>query len=80
MSMLGKAARDKVTGFDGIIVGKCDYLFGCTQLGIAPQSKDGKLESTQWFDDGRVEVTGPGVAPEAVAGSSNGGPSRDAPR
>jgi hypothetical protein len=80
MSILGKAARDKVTGFEGIIIGRCEYLFGCSQYGLAPPAKDGKTGDTNWFDEGRVEVTGDGVAPESVRAAENGGPNRDAPR
>lgn len=65
--MLGKKVRDKITGFEGIAVGRCVYLFGCDQIGIAPPvDKEGKRPDTQWFDDGRIEVIGEGVAPESV--------------
>ena len=38
MENLGKKAKDKITGFEGIIVGKIIYLFGCNQYGIAPKN------------------------------------------
>lgn len=80
-NMMGKEAQDKITGIKGIIVGKCQYLFGCTQYGIAPKaSKDGKRIDTEWFDEGRIEVIGKGVAPKSVQ-SQVDGPDRqfDAP-
>lgn len=49
-----------MTGFEGIIIGKCIYLFGCTQYELAPEEKDGKVSDTLWFDDGRIEVIGEG--------------------
>jgi len=81
MVNLGKKAKDKITGFEGIIIGKITYLFGCEQYGIAPKaSKDGKLEDSHWFDVGRVEILGKGVTSESVKGKNPGGVNRDAPK
>lgn len=80
MSILGKKAKDKVTGFEGIIVGRIEYLFGCNQYGIAPEAKDGKVNETNWFDEGRIEVLGPGVTAEEVQTERPGGVNRDCPR
>ena len=77
---MGKRGRDRITGFEGVIVGMAHYLFGCTQLGLAPPVKDGKLENTHWFDEGRVEIIGTGVTAAAVTAEQPGGPNRDAPR
>ena len=78
---LGKEAKDKVTGFKGIIIGKADYLYGCTQYALKPKvDKSGKPMDTEWFDDGRIEIIGQGVAPKEVRGTKNGGPNEDAPK
>jgi len=78
MFALGKQARDKVTGLEGVITGRAEYLFGCTQYCIVPPAKDGKT-SGEWFDEGRIEITGAGIAPEEVKAEKNGGPNRDCP-
>lgn len=65
----GKKGKDKITGFEGIIIGKIDYLFGCRQYGIAPQNFDkekGKRADTEWFDEGRIEIVGEGISPKDV--------------
>lgn len=81
MENLGKQARDKITGFEGIITGKCYYLTGCHQYGIAAKVQDGKIPDTQWFDQKRIEITGPGVTETEVKSEENpGGPNRDSPR
>ena len=78
---LGKEAKDKVTGFKGILVGKADYLFGCTQYAIKPKvDKQGKPVDNEWFDEGRIEIIGKGIAPAAVRVKKNGGPNTDAPK
>jgi len=80
MIKLGQKGRDKVTGFEGIIIGHITYLTGCDQYGLVPPVTDGKINETQWFDEGRVEITGIGIEANDVTSEKNGGPSRDAPR
>lgn len=80
MIELGQKAKDKITGFEGIIIGKCIYLTGCNQYGLAPACKDGEVKATQWFDEGRIEIIGDGVTAPSVQSVVNGGPNRDAPR
>lgn len=80
MLKLGKKGRDKVTGFEGILIGHIRYLTGCDQYGIVPPSKDGKVENTQWFDEGRIDIIGEGITVNEVKSKRPGGPNRDAPR
>lgn len=80
MLRLGCKARDKITGFEGIITGRATYLYGCDQYGIVARVKKGMApESSQWFDEGRIEVIGKGILPEQVQVDVPGGPQRDAP-
>jgi hypothetical protein len=79
MIELGKEGRDKVTGFQGIITGRSQFLTGCDQYNLVPKVQDGKLEPVQWFDEGRIEIVGPGITAASVAGPKPGGPQRDAP-
>lgn len=81
MIQLGQKGKDKVSGFEGIIIGKAEYLTGCNQYALTPQiDKDGKRQDTEWFDEGRIEITGTGILAEEVKAEKNGGPNRDAPR
>jgi hypothetical protein len=79
MIELGRLGRDKITGFQGILIGKCTYLTGCDQYGLAPPAKDAKLEATTWFDEARIEIIGPGIHKDEVTSAKNGGPNRDSP-
>lgn len=50
---------DVVTGFEGVVVARVEYLTGCTQLCLLPAvNKAGKSEDGHYFDDMRVEVIG----------------------
>ena len=79
-SNLGKEGRDKVTGFQGIITSKHIYLTGCTQYGLQPPvDKDGKFTEQNFFDEGRIEIIGEGIAAEEVAGDDPGCDRRERP-
>ena len=55
--MLGKPAKDKITGLQGIITAKVVYVSGCIQYCIQPPiDKDGKLVESNYFDEGRIEI------------------------
>lgn len=51
-------AKDKVSGFQGVIIGRNAHLFGCAQYGLAPQelSSDGSPRQTEFFDEARIEI------------------------
>lgn len=56
--LLGLTARDRITGFTGIITGVVDYVSGCRQgLVTPPVHADGKMPDSQWLDVQRLKVT-----------------------
>lgn len=56
---IGRAGRDKITGFTGTIIAHVDYISGCSQFLIAPSvDSSGKKSESEWFDEQRVEVSG----------------------
>ena len=73
MEILGREARDKITGFQGVITAKIQYLYGCAQYSLTSPAKDGELKEGQWFDEGRIEIVGDGVRAEDVKAERNGG-------
>jgi hypothetical protein len=80
MIELGNKARDKISGFEGVITGRAQYLTGCEQYVLQPPIKNGEMQKSEWFDEGRLEVVGEGISAADVAGPAPGGPQRDAPR
>lgn len=80
---LGSKAKDKVTGFEGIVTAEVNYLTGCAQYCLVPPiSSDGKIPDSHYFDGARLEVLQEdAVVPETVQENGNpGGPNRDCPR
>lgn len=55
---LGKRAKDRITGFEGIVTGEISYLTGCDQILIQPQGLDekGLVKDAKWFDIYRCEI------------------------
>lgn len=53
---LGYTFKDKISGFQGVATGHCEYITGCNQTLIQPPSLEGgsPIES-RWFDDQRLE-------------------------
>lgn len=49
--------RDKITGFKGTVTGHADYITGCDQYLVQPESKDGDWKEGRWFDGNRLEVS-----------------------
>ena len=57
MKMLGFKARDKVTGFEGVITSVSFELYGCIQYLLNPgMTKENKLGDCCWFDTNRIEI------------------------
>lgn len=49
---LGDIAKDSVTGFQGVVIGRSTYLYNVDRLVIQPRElKEGKRASSQSFDE-----------------------------
>ncbi len=74
---LGARCRDRITGFNGIVIGNAEYLHGCAQILVKPEGvKDEVPISGQWFDiqclelvmDGKPDFRQDAVATEVTTG------------
>ena len=55
---LGSTVKDTITGFTGIVTGRCEYITGCAQVLVQPQmSTAGDLKDARWYDEPRLEVS-----------------------
>lgn len=48
--------KDKITGFQGKVTGHADYITGCDQYLIQPDTKSGEWKEPRWFDENRLDV------------------------
>ena len=57
IDLLGRRAKDKVTGFEGVVSSVSFDLYGCIQIVLVPaKGSDGKLGDAHWFDVQRLTV------------------------
>jgi len=63
---LGQEAKDKVTGFKGIVVSRCQYMTGCSRCSLQSQelTKEGNPREWQTFDEDMLILVGPGIDSE----------------
>ena len=67
-TVLGATYRDRITGFEGVATGRCEYITGCNQVLLAPRYlNDGRAPDPAWVDEQRVERVG-----ETVVSLDNG--------
>jgi hypothetical protein len=54
---LGSKAKDKVTGYKGLIIARTEWLYGCRRYVLQAQElKDGKPIETVCVDQDAVEI------------------------
>lgn len=74
---IGDKVRDQITGFEGVVTGRCQYITGCEQALVQPPvSKDGTFVEAHWFDEDRLAVVEMKVIQVAV---TKAGPDAPAP-
>jgi hypothetical protein len=87
MIRLGDRVRDRISGFEGIVIGITDWLYQCRRPIVQPSGldKDGAVMKTESFDEEQLEVVEAGafalkveqvVEPEAKTGGPRDTPAR----
>jgi len=52
---MGSTVKCLITGFEGLVTGRCEYITGCDQYLVQPKVKDGSHVDGKWLDDNRLE-------------------------
>jgi hypothetical protein len=65
---MGDIARDELTGFEGVVIGRCHWLTNCDRLTLQPQSldKDGQPAKANSFDITHCQMVKKGVIARTV--------------
>jgi len=80
MENFGKKAKDKITGFEGVITALCHYMYGCSQYLLTPTIDEaGKRRDGEWFDTGRIEIKEQVFTADEVHGDKDGCEFREHP-
>jgi hypothetical protein len=73
--------RDIITGFRGVIIGRCDYITGCNQYLVQPGlDKDAKFVESRWVDEDRLLVIDRKIFSRPTSASGLPGADKPAPR
>lgn len=66
--------KDCVTGFEGIVIARAEYLTGCRQYLVTPMKlkDDGDIVNSIWFDEDRL--TGIDLLGKDERPQNDGGP------
>lgn len=81
---LGSTVKDRITGLQGVVMARTEYLTGCAHVGILATkvNKDGKIPEWEWIDETRcvldkskkvIKLSSPAVV------EGNGGRAPNAP-
>lgn len=74
---LGDRVKDSITGFEGIVTLRSQWLNNCNTYGVQPtELKDGTPQERQHFDEPQLSLVKEKVAPSS---SLTGGPERGQP-
>lgn len=65
---LGQRVRDRISGLEGVVIARTEWLYGCARITVQPQdTKDGKPAETYTLDEPQIEILGDDFVPDAVA-------------
>lgn len=57
---LGEKVKEKITGFEGVVMSQAAYISGCTQYGVMSTELDTEGASKSWiyYDENRLASLG----------------------
>lgn len=77
---LGQVVRDLITGYEGVVIGRTEWLNGCVRYVVQSQKlKDGIPLQEHNFDEQQIEAV-KGKKPVKTLKKPTGGPRKDPTR
>ena len=53
---IGDRVSDPIAGFEGIVMSRTEYLFGCVRVAVQGPDVDGKATESRFYDEPGVDV------------------------
>ncbi len=71
--------KDTITGFEGVITARTEYLNGCVQYCVKPTKlkENGSMKDAEWFDEQQLEKVRRTPTMARAEKKATGGPQRD---
>lgn len=79
---LGDLVRDRITGFEGVVIARTQWLNMCDRYTVQPRKLDDKggVSEPHSFDDADLEVVEEAVIERTFYTPENGGPAPEPDR
>lgn len=74
---LGLRAKDKISGFEGVITSRVQYLTGCDRYYLQPKAKNGAFVDGSYFDEAQLITFESAIKESEVQGNKKGACSPD---
>lgn len=73
--------KDRISGFQGVVMSISFYATGCTHYGLMTQGvkDDGTLAPWEWLDESRLECVNVSEKGKEAKGAKLSGPTQNAP-
>jgi len=72
---LGQKVKDKITGMEGVAIGRTEWMHGCIRIVVQPTAlKDGVPQDAQTFDEPQLDIVKDTPEPKV---KPSGGPRPD---
>lgn len=55
-NLLGKKAKSKVSGFEGVVTARCEYLYTPARVCLTGKSENGKAPEDYWTEEADIEI------------------------
>jgi hypothetical protein len=55
--LIGRTVKDQITGFEGVVTGRAEYITGCAQLLVQPKMRANSFVEPRWIDEDRCDVS-----------------------
>jgi len=70
---LGLKAVCKITGFEGVITSRVEFLTGCNRYALQPtELVDGKIVESVYFDEDQINIIGEALDKNDFRGEKRG--------
>lgn len=53
---LGDKVVDRITGFSGVAIGRCEYLNGCVSFQVQPKLLNSAWQESKWVDEQNLNL------------------------
>ena len=79
MIKLGNRVKDSITGYEGTVVGRTEWMYGYTRIGVQSQiPKDSKVLEPKWFDEQLLHlIKDSKIKVSKDSAAKTGGPMKD---